>query len=64
VNNLTFLIEKAAENLSVDWKQAYQEVCLLFQHSKEQKLLEEEEEMAKQASAIGRHWCNGTVFTT
>ncbi|XP_028409821.1 F-box/WD repeat-containing protein 7-like isoform X2 [Dendronephthya gigantea] len=36
VNDLIVLIEKSAENHTIDWKQAYQEVLKLFQRSTQQ----------------------------
>ena len=37
VSNLIFLIETSAEERTVDWKQAYREVYMIFQQSKKRK---------------------------
>jgi hypothetical protein len=56
VNDLIFLIEKSAENHTVDWKQAYQEVYKFFQQSKKQREspIEEEEEEEEEEELEGR----------
>jgi hypothetical protein len=57
VNDLIFLIEKSAENHTVDWKQAYQEVYKFFQQSKKQRespVEEEEEEEELEGRGVSR----------
>ena len=52
VSNLIFLIETSAEERSVDWKQAYREVYMIFQQSKKQKRSPVEEQEDEEFEGI------------
>ena len=53
VKNLTFLIEISAEDRTVDWKQAYQEVYVIFKNTEKQMKRSVEEQEDEELEGIG-----------